>query len=340
MPQIRALVVDDSALMRDMITAILSADEDIAVVGQAGNGREAVDLVRELMPDIVTMDIEMPVMNGLEALEAIMASRAVPVLVISARSDSKTAYSAISKGALDVISKFDVDPLDPSLLVEKVKLLATVKVIRHIKPCSPPINPNEGMGPAQRQSESFPVVAIASSTGGPKALSELLVELPEWIPCSIVIAQHISDGFVTSMVSWMRKILKIEIKVGEDREPLRIGTAYVSPSERHMMVGPEKKILLVDREPGDVFRPSCDKLLSSVGSAYGVNSVGVILTGMGNDGVEGLARIKTAGGATIAQDESTSVVFGMPKAAIERGCIDKVLPLNRIGSEILKLVKR
>ena len=339
MTQIKVLVVDDSALARDMITAILSTDRDIRVIGQAANGREAVAMAQELKPDIVTMDIEMPVMNGIEALEAIMASHAVPVLVISSKGDARTAYSAVSKGALEIVPKSDIDPETPSLLTEKIKLLSRVRVITHIRSNHSGLKEARRPRPPQMQSTLCQIVAIASSTGGPKALSELLPVFPERFPCPVVIAQHISDGFISGMIDWLKRLTRLQIKLGEEGEPIVAGTAYVSPSERHMAIGPGKKIVMIDRKPKDVYHPSCDILLSSAASVYGASCIGVILTGMGDDGVAGMGRIKACGGTTIAQDEKSSAIFGMPKVAIEKGCIDKVLSLGKIAAEIMNLIR-
>lgn len=354
MPQIKVLVVDDSVLSREMLVEIISQDEEIQIVGQASNGRDAVDEVLRLKPDIVTMDIEMPIMNGFDALERIMATSAVPVLVISSRGDAGTAYSAVSKGALEVISKSEIDPENPDQLVQKIKLLSRVKVITHLRAGQSRSEVPEAIKPSERQVQSitpiqsrqpgaarqqpFRVVAIASSTGGPKALSELLPEFPAHFPCPIVIAQHISDGFISGLVDWLAKLAPMNVKVGEDGEPLLAGTIYMSPSEKHMKILPDRKLQLVNRSPGDLYHPSCDLLLSSAAAAYGAGCIGVILTGMGSDGASGMEKIKALGGLTIAQDEKSSAIFGMPKVAIERGCIDKVLPLDQIAEKIMNLV--
>ncbi len=351
MSRIRVLVVDDSRLTRDVIRSILTYDSEIEVIGEAGNGRDAVRKVLELGPDVVTMDVEMPVMNGLEAIKEIMAARAVPILVISSLGDARTAYNAISNGALEVLPKTDVDLENPHELISKIKLLSRVKVISHIKRMSVASDkdvakPSESR-PAQAAafvpqgtgSRRFRIVAIASSTGGPKALAVLLADLPAGFPVPMVVAQHISDGFVAGMVDWLSTLCKLKIKVAEDGDPVLPGTVYVSPSSRHMKIMKGERVKLVDRKPEDIYRPSCDMLLSSVADAYGARSIGVILTGMGDDGVEGMGRIKQAGGLTIAQDEKSSAIFGMPRVAIEKGYADKVLPLERICSTIMNHVK-
>lgn len=354
MPKIKVLVVDDSVLSREMLIDILSLDEEIQIVGQASNGLDAVDKVFRLKPDIVTMDIEMPVMNGLDALERIMATNAVPILVISSRGDAKTAYSAVSKGALEVISKSEIDPDNPDQLIQKIKLLSKVKVITHLRAGQARNDIRDLIKPAERQIQSytseqsqqpgavrqqpFRVIAIASSTGGPKALSELLPEFPSHFPCPIVIAQHISDGFISGLVDWLAKLAQMKVKVGDEGDQLVPGSIYMSPSEKHMKISADGKIVLLKRGPTDLYHPSCDLLLSSVANTFRAGCVGVILTGMGSDGALGMERIKAAGGTTIAQDEKSSAIFGMPKVAAERGCIDKVLPLDQIAAKIKNLV--
>ncbi len=338
MGQIRVLVVDDSDLARELIGAILSTDSEISIVGEAVNGREAVEKVRTLKPDIVTMDIEMPLLNGLDAIEQIMADHAVPILVVTTRGDANIAYAAISKGALDLVVKPDVNLEDAGDFIERIKLLSKIKVITHMNGKRGAREKAVVSMPAMTETSPDRVVAIASSTGGPEALSIILSALPEAFPCPVVIAQHNSDGFIPGMVEWLRRISNLKVKVAVEGEMLAPGTAYVSPSERHMEITVARKVALIERHPRDIYRPSCDILLSSVATAYKAKSIGVILTGMGNDGSRGMQQIRNAGGTTIAQDEKTSIVFGMPKVAIDSGCIGKIVPLDEMSSELLFLV--
>ncbi|MCP4104483.1 MAG: chemotaxis-specific protein-glutamate methyltransferase CheB [Desulfobacteraceae bacterium] len=329
MKPVRVLVVDDSDSARAFIVDILSADSEIQVVGEAENGLEAIKKIPELKPDIVTMDIWMPVMDGLEAIGKIMSSHPVPILVVTSKTDTDTAYKAISKGALEVIPKPDINSGDSEELISKIKLLSKVKVISHIQKryFEKSINSPDK------------IVAIASSTGGPKALSCLLSALPENFPWPIVIAQHIAGDFVAGMAEWLDKVVSLKVKPGEEGENIIGGTVYVSKSEKHMEIDKLNRIRFKDRNPKDIYFPSCNILLSSVANVYKNRSIGIILTGMGDDGVVGLKDIKTAGGITIAQDEKSSVIFGMAKVAIESECIDKVLPLDKIAGEIISLVK-
>ena len=336
MKKIRVLVTDDSALVRDLIRMMIQGDPELEVVGEAANGLEAVEKVRQLRPDIVTMDIEMPVMDGLQAIERIMSENAVPILVVTTRGDAKTAYTAISKGALDLVVKPDVSIEAAQDFTERLRMLSKVKVLTHLS--------GRSLGRRATDVVSAPgavpagvVVAVAASTGGPDALSIILSRLPAGFPVPIVIAQHMSDGFVSGMVGWLKTVSRVEIKVAEDGELLKPGVAYVCPSEQHMRISGARKIVFVARHPKDVYRPSCDTLLASVGEVCGAKAVGVILTGMGNDGVAGIRKIKQSGGTTLAQDEKTSVIFGMPNLAIEDGFIDRVLPLEDIAAEIVRV---
>ena len=338
MKQIRVLVVDDSRLARDLITTILSSDSEIKIVGEAVNGLDAVQKVTELKPDIVTMDIEMPVMDGLEAIEQIMAFQAIPILVVTTMGDARIAFAAISKGALDLIVKPDINIETARDFISRVKMLAHINVITHISGKRTGRGPKETKRTVFENSAGDRIISIAASTGGPDALSVILSSFDKGFPYPIVIAQHITDGFVTGMVEWLKNISRVNVKIAEYGEALTAGTAYISPSEKNMIVNSSKRISFLDRKPKDIYRPSCDALLTSVASVYGQKGIGIILTGMGTDGVLGMKKIKEAGGLTISQDEQSSVVFGMPKAAIDSGCIDRVLPLGEISGEIERII--
>lgn len=337
--QIKVLVVDDSSFARELINAVLSTDSEIIVVGEAGNGRDAVRKVEDLKPDVVTMDIEMPVMGGLEAIEEIMASHAVPILVVSSRSDAKTAYETISKGALDLVAKPDINIEDAAEFIAKIKMLSKIKVVTHLKR-KKDIEAATGMQkPFFNAIQQEKLVAIASSTGGPEALSVILSGLPENLPCPVVAAQHIADGFLPGMVQWLQRNSRTNVKIAAEGEQIVPGTVYISPSEKNMKISRGRLVSLIDRQPEEIYRPSCDTLLMSAASVYGSNAVGIILTGMGSDGVKGMKSIKDARGITIAQDEKSSVVYGMNKVAVDSGCVDRVLPLDRISGEIINIMK-
>ncbi len=339
MKEIRTLVVDDSPFARELIMDILATDKELKVVGEAANGIEATQKVRDLKPDIVTIDIEMPLMNGIDAIEQIMAANPVPILVVTTRGDAKTAYDAISRGALDLVMKPDVSREGARDFIDKIKLLSRIKVITHIgRRSMRQVKHTEKFSFVGGEKDR--VVAIAASTGGPEALSIILSALPAGFPCPIVIAQHIADGFVAGMAEWLGKLSKLNIKSPAEGEPLLPGAVYIAPSEKHMEITDAKTVTFAERQEKDIYHPSCDRLLFSVARVFGSRGIGVILTGMGSDGVRGMDKIKKAGGTTIAQDQKTSVVFGMPKIAIESGCIDKVLPIEEITGEIVRIISR
>ncbi len=327
----RVLIVEDSVMAQQMLKEMIESDPDIEVVGIASNGREGVEKALELKPDLITMDLMMPVMSGQEAIDQIMHQCARPILVISSNNDSKVAFDACSRGALDVFPKDDLDPDKCEKLTSKIKLLAKVRVIGHIRPKTAvkPV-PSENHRDAK-------VIAIACSTGGPKALSQMLPHLPENFPHPIVIAQHIEDGFTDGLVEWLDQVCPQKLEIGKAGSRLAANTIYISPSEKNMKIGLGGVIEFEERSEKDRYAPNCDVLLNSVAQTYGPKSVGVILTGMATDGVAGMKTIRDKGGQTLAQDESSSVVFGMNRQAIETGCIDKVLPIEEIGQYLAKL---
>ena len=342
---IRVLVVEDSPLMCKILTAMMNSDPQILVVAVANNGKEAVELVPCLKPDIITMDMDMPVMDGFEATKQIMAYHPTPILIVSSsvfKLGMEKVFKAISHGALDVIDKSELelvgDKKSGEALIAKIKFLTSVRVmdqplvkLRNERPIVDLKTP--------RKKVSDKIVAIVASTGGPQALLKILQRLPEDFPSGIVIVQHITSGFLSGLVDWLAKECKIKVKIGEDSEEIRPGVAYIAPDNFQMRVEEGGKISLLNEPPNGGHRPSGDVLLESVARAYGKGSVGAILTGMGRDGVMGMKAIKQSQGRTIAQNEKSCVVFGMPNAAIEMNVIDKVLPLERIAEEIVLMVK-
>ncbi len=331
MASCRVLIVEDSVIAQQMLQEMIESDPEIEVVGIASNGKEGVEKTLALKPDLVTMDLMMPVMSGQEAIDQIMSTCARPILVISSNNDSKVAFDACSRGALDVFPKDDLDPDKCEKLTHKIKLLSKVRVIGHIRPkarIKPAIADNH------REAK---IIAVACSTGGPKALSQMLPHLPENFPHTILVAQHIEDGFTDGLVEWLDQVCPQKLELGKAGTRLTPNTIYISPSEKNMKVTAGGVLEFETRRDGDRYAPNCDVLLNSVAEAYGPKSVGVILTGMATDGVAGMKNIRDKGGQTIAQDEATSVVYGMNRQAIETGCIDKVLPIEEIGQYLAKL---
>jgi two-component system chemotaxis response regulator CheB len=338
MPPIKVLVVDDSSAIRDVISHVLEEDVDIRVIGSAANGREAVAMVTTLQPDLITMDLIMPVMDGFEAIERIMSTRPTPILVITSCQESSSAFKAIETGALEVISKNDLMVGQAKRLVETVKVLSRVRTITHLrgrryKPfpnCAKDHEDENGIGK---------VVAIAASTGGPNAISAILSVMPQHFPSPILIAQHIDADFVIDLQMWFNGITPLQVKIARADEKLSGGTVYIAPGGYHLSLGSHGLIALTQKKQGELYVPSCNLLLASAADNYGHNAVGIILSGMSDDGVEGIKAIKQQGGTTIAQDEKTSVVFGMPKMAIESGCIDYIMPVGKIGEALINMIK-
>ena len=325
-----------------MLAQILDSDPDIEVVGQAKDGEEAVEMVARLRPDLVTMDIHMPKMDGLRATEKIMAFTPTPILVVSSSVHGEgmgSAFDALTLGALEVIKKpeprdwADLERIGRDVL-RKVKILANVRVITHIRGRREHTGTIEHRigGPITRS-----IIAIGSSTGGPTALLAVLGRLPANLPVPILVAQHIAEGFVPGLVSWLNSGCKIKVVAAESGVRPLAGTAYFAPTGSNMvMEGSMIKFQAPTR--GQLYIPSADTLFESVAQSHGKRSIGVLLTGMGADGAVGLKRMNERGAATIAQDEATSTVFGMPKAAIDLGAADVVLAVNDIAAGIEALL--
>lgn len=334
---VRVLLVDDSRLVRDMIRSILESEPGIVVVGEAANGVEAIAKVASLQPDIVTMDIEMPIMGGLEAIEKIIARHPVPILVVTALTDIRTAFAAVSKGALDVIEKPDIAPENVRNFVKKLRTLAKVNVSAHLLT----MRGTSGTARASRVtmpngSSRVAIVAIAASTGGPQAINTILKQLPANFPAPIVVAQHIAEGFTEGMVDWLNLATPLNVKVAENGDQLAAGSVYVNPAEHSMVITGQGTVVIGPGDARQVYHPSCNTLLSSLAAAYGKGVLGLIMSGMGDDGVLGMEVIRKAGGTTLAQDANSSVIFGMNRLAVERGCIDRVLSLGEIAAELIQ----
>ncbi|MFH0730178.1 MAG: chemotaxis-specific protein-glutamate methyltransferase CheB [Pseudomonadota bacterium] len=336
---IRVLVADDSSFARELICAVLNSEPGVSVVGEAVNGLDAVAKVLELKPDLVTMDIEMPILGGLDAIERIMREFPVPILVITAQSGVRAAFAAVSKGAMDVVEKPDISFESARKLVKKVRMLSSVDIGAYL--AAKNRGPGKARAPAvipKTAGVNAGVIAIAASTGGPQALHTILSRLPADLPVPIIIAQHIADGFTTGMVEWLNGGTSLSVCELHHGDRLVSGTVYVNPAEFSVVCIRREGVLLKRREDGDRYHPSCNALLSGVATAYRDRAVGVILSGMGNDGVDGMAAIRAGGGITIAQDARSSVVYGMNRLAVEGGHIDSVMPLNHIPAAIMQLV--
>lgn len=332
---IRVLIAEDSPTACELLAKVLGADPDVTIVGQAADGQQAVEMTRRLRPDVVTMDIHMPNMNGLDATKRIMSETPTPIVIISGTvnaGDIETSMRALRAGALMVLGKLD-GPADGSFDERCRRLTATVRAMSQVKVVShwpqrmetPPLPLPNGRRTRSR------IVAVAASTGGPAALQQLLSSLPAAFQVPILVVQHIGAEFTEGLVNWLNTACHRPVKMAVHGEPLAPRTVYVACGKRHLGVSPDSTIVLADAPPVGGLRPSANYLFESVGRTFGGSALAVILTGMGRDGVDGLHAVKRFGGYIIAQDEASSVVFGMPKAAIETGLADAILPLASIG---------
>lgn len=351
MNPIKVLVVDDSAFMRKAISSMLSSDPEISVIGTARDGEEAIDMVLRLKPDVVTLDVEMPRMSGLETLKVIMEKAPLPVLMLSSLTTegAKETLTALDLGAVDFVAKH-LDDLSLNILriqnelVAKVKAVARHKVrFRSVTPLASPLNiRGEHEGRPRLYSGKVSAVAIGVSTGGPKALQDVLPLFPKDFPAAILVVQHMPKGFTGPFAERLNQLSKMEIKEAENGEVIRAGTAYIAPGGLHMKAIKKKVTevnIALSEQPIDLLhRPSVDVMMLSVAVAYSGRCLGAIMTGMGNDGLEGMKAIRKSGGKTIAQDEESCIVYGMPKAVVDEGLADKIVPLSSMAGEIVNMV--
>jgi two-component system, chemotaxis family, protein-glutamate methylesterase/glutaminase len=344
---IRVLVVDDSAFVRQALTRMLAAAPDVDVVGTAADGQEGVQKVLDLRPDVVTLDVKMPRLDGLEALRQIMARCPTPVLLLSSLTSEAgdVTLRGLELGAMDFIDKSTVQGNMNLLnladeLVAKVRALASVPRARLVQapPALPAAAPQRGRGRLTRAE----VVVIGTSTGGPPALQQIIPRLPQQLAASILVVQHMPVGFTRSLAERLDQRSMLPVREAEDGEPVVPGLVLVAPAGRHMKLrrraGQAPRVWLDDEPKNALHRPSVDVLMGSVAKAYGAQALGIVLTGMGVDGVEGLRAIRDAGGRTLAESEESCVIYGMPKAALEAGVAERAVPLGRMADEIVAAV--
>jgi two-component system, chemotaxis family, protein-glutamate methylesterase/glutaminase len=340
-------VVDDSAFNRSAISQMLKGDTGIEVVGTAIDGVDAIGKTLRLSPDVITLDLEMPNMDGFTFLRWLMKERPTPVLVISSRSDSRSVFRALELGAVDFLAKPEVriskslEGIREELLMklrampsfEMGKVRSTVDLLARER-VVPVIRKDEDT--AVRKSE-IEVVAIAASTGGPPALQAILAALPGDLGAGIVVSQHMPPGFTRSFAERLNKLSPLIVSEAVTGDRIRPGTALIAPGGNHLLVKRDREGLfveLVPRAPSDKYVPSADRMMASVAEACGSAVLGVVLTGMGNDGTAGARAIKKFKGQCIAESQESAVIFGMPQEAIRSGAVDKVLPLARMAEEI------
>ena len=363
---VTVVVVDDSGVQRRFLRAAVEAEGDFTVVGEARNGKEAVALVDRLKPTAVLMDLDLPVMSGIEAIERIMSSTPTPILVYSAfvaGANSENALEALAAGAVDVLAKpgpDDTGTLDEyaGALRRKLRVASRVRVITHPRGRLR----SQGMGGAaptltggvRRPLTAAPVphgpdpgratvrlVAIGASTGGPQALLTLLGQLPRDLDQAVLVVQHMADGFIPGLASWLDGLVPLPVVVGESGRRLAPGTITIAPSGGNLLVQDERlRVLCTPPEPGQFHVPGIDATFDSVARALGPDALGVLLTGMGRDGAAGLLAMRERGALTIGQDEATSTVYGMPAAAYALGAVERQLPLPDIAPALLTALGR
>ncbi|MDO8141013.1 MAG: chemotaxis-specific protein-glutamate methyltransferase CheB [Candidatus Brocadiales bacterium] len=335
--KIKVLIVDDSGLVREILKKLLETEPSIQVVGMAENGARAVELVQKLRPDAITMDVNMPVMDGFKATEQIMAYCPTPILILSSVIDKEgiyTTFNALAAGAVDVMEKPSVFESKVwtkmgDVLIQKVKLMSKVKTITHVKGRVSGFL-KQANSDFLHKPDKYEIIGIGASTGGPSVVMQILKNIAADNTLGILVVQHMASGFIRGFVDWLADACEIKVKLAADGEKIGKGEALIAPDGFHTIVHNEKSIRLVSGEKVHGVKPSVDILFDSIAEVYAESAIGVLLTGMGADGAEGLKHIKDNGGITIVQSEDSCAVFGMPKAAIEKGAVSKVLSIEDI----------
>ena len=356
---IRVLIVDDSKLIRDVLADILKDQPDIQVVGAAADAFEARDMIRDLKPDVITLDIEMPRMNGLEFLDKLMRAKPMPVVMISAATErgSEVTFRALELGAVDFVTKPRLNEQTPEgygeQIAEKIRAASTARLRppKRVDPNDtvtfdsagasqprPPVQPKRPVPVGVKTSERL--IVVGASTGGTEAIREFLAGMPPDCP-GIAIVQHMPENFTRMFAERLNGLCSITVKEAEHNDPILPGHAYIAPGGKHLWVKREGAQLLAKlstEPPMNLHRPSVDFLFMSAAKFVGADAVGVIMTGMGRDGAKGMLEMKKAGAWNIAQDEATSVIFGMPREAIECQAVHEVAPLGRLRERALARV--
>jgi two-component system, chemotaxis family, protein-glutamate methylesterase/glutaminase len=342
---IRVLVVEDSAVVREFLLHILGSDPKINVAGIARDGEEALAAVERVRPDVITMDVQMPKMNGFDATRRIMEAYPTPIVIVSGTtmgSETANAFHAVEAGALALLERpsgfgHPDHQRMAAELIRTVKLMSEVKVVKRWPRC-PPQEKRVTSIPAQLPSAgTVSLVAVGASTGGPAVLQDILSKLPPTFPASVLLVQHIATGFTEGLTDWLGESSGLPVRIAADCEPILPGHAYVAPDGFHMKANRGYTIRLSKEEPENGLRPSISALFRSVAEFYGRRAVGVLLTGMGTDGARELKLMKERGAVTIAQDRETSVVHGMPGEAIRIGAATYVLPSEKIVPALISL---
>ncbi|GAB4120799.1 MAG: chemotaxis-specific protein-glutamate methyltransferase CheB [Roseiflexaceae bacterium] len=372
--QIRVVIVDDSAMVRRMISNMLARDPAIQVIGEARDGYEGIRLVESIRPDVVTMDVFMPGLDGLAATEHLMAYCPTPILVLTsslAQGEVDITFKMLGAGALEVIEKPNAssnESLERATwdLIRRIKVLSRVKVVTHLRgrrrtipaealvqspepptvPLAAPVLlavPAAATVPSEPTDSAllppFPLVVIGASTGGPRVIYRILSELPSDLPAAILVVQHIAEGFSAGMVEWLQTASRLPVLLGQENLLLRPGKVFIAPDQRDLVILPGERIHLT-QSPLLIQRPSVDIAMQAAAEVFAERAIGVLLTGMGRDGAYGLLTIRRRGGATIAQDEQSSTIFGMPRAAVQLGAAQEVLTPPQIAKRLIELVQQ
>lgn len=342
---IKVLVVDDSAFMRKLIIEIINAESDLEVVGYARNGQDALQKLERLDVDVITLDVEMPIMDGLATLKEIMKIGPKPVIMLSSltRTGSETTMQALALGAVDFISKpsgsisLDLKTIAAEI-TDKIRLAAMAKLQKpnRIQPQKKQAPPIALARPATGAADNL--VIIGSSTGGPKAVEEVFAQIPANLPAGIVVVQHMPKDFTRSFAERLNNLFPFPVKEASDGDLIENGKVLIAPGDYHLTITAQKRVKLNQEERVMFLRPAVDVTMATLPAVFGKRILGVILTGMGKDGAKGMAQIKQAGGITIAQDRNTSTIYSMPRVVAEEGNADYILPLDRIGKVITELV--
>jgi two-component system, chemotaxis family, protein-glutamate methylesterase/glutaminase len=353
--KIRVLVVDDSAFMCKVLQEIINSDPQLEVVGQGRDGRDGVALAESLRPDVITMDINMPHVDGIQATELIMSQHPRPIVIVSSesREGAASTLKALELGAIDFVPKpssgIDLDMKSVrEELTRKLKQAAKVRVVRTATRSKLPM-PHAPLSPAASLANSaalaqsggkFPVVAIAASTGGPAAVMRVVAALPKELPAIVFLVLHMPATFTKQFTLQLAEIASVPVKEAEANETAQPGIVYLCPGSHHLQLSAGGKILLDDGPRIEGYRPSADMAFESIAAYARALMVAVVLTGMGNDAAKGVRAVKAAGGSVLAQDEATSTIFGMPAEAIKTGAVDEVLPLDEIGPAIERRIAK
>lgn len=369
MEQIKVLIIDDSNIVHVILEKVITAHDDIRIIGNAYDGKEGIEMAKNLSPDIIIMDISMPKMDGLEAIQEIMHEKPTPIIVFSSVSKDivDLSFKAVELGAVEIVEKpfsEDFSLLKKNIennLIRSIKTFADFKVIRRIKKSKldfiniEPLNLKESKERLRNKRilsnkerfvkndirfEDFPIIAIAASTGGPQTIKKLLEGLAEKkINAGIVIIQHMAEGFMKGFSDWLSSSTHMDVNIAEEGDHIKSNSIYIAPGEYHLTFDEKGNFIYLDSPPIQGIRPSADIMYHSIAKAYKNRVIAIILTGMGNDGTQGLYKVKENCGYIISQDEESSMIFGMPKSAIESGVVDVVLNITEMPNFLEKLCR-